>query len=288
MLYRIKCDKKPCVTQSYFNFALRTKKKKKIIMATTTANYGFIKSIIFKKILMALTGLFLCLFLVAHLAGNLQLFISGVDGKMAFNEYTVFMTTFPLIRIASILTFIGIIVHVADSVILTIKNRKARPVRYAIVPKSSPWSSRNMGVLGTIILFFIVFHLSGFWYSYKFGEVPKMYVNGDPVTVEGEIIEGGVVSGNKVVLNGKEVAPAMKDLHQVVIDSFKQPWIVIIYVLSMFALAFHLTHGFASAFQTLGVHHPKYNSLIKKIGLAFSILIPLGFAAIPIYIFFSY
>jgi succinate dehydrogenase / fumarate reductase cytochrome b subunit len=256
-------------------------------MATTTANYGFIKSIIFKKILMALTGLFLCTFLIVHLAGNLQLFIPGFEGKLAFNQYSVFMTTFPLIRIASIITFIGIIVHVADSVYLILKNKKARPVGYAVPPTSSPWSSRNMGILGSIILFFLVVHLSGFWYTYKFGTVPAMFEAGNPVTINGDIIKGGMVSGSSVILNGVIIAPVMKDLHEVVVTSFKELWIVIVYVLSMIALGFHLSHGFASAFQTLGINHPVYTPFIKKTGLVFSVLVPLGFALIPLYIFFS-
>ena len=206
-------------------------------------------SAIGKKLIMSLTGLFLCLFLVVHMSGNFLLFNN--DGGQAFNEYTKFMTTFPLIKVASIFTFFGIILHAVDGLLLTLKNRKARPVKYAVQPKRSSWASRNMAVLGIIVLFFLIVHLKSFWYVMKFGEV------------------------GKVIYNGHEY----KDLYTVVIAAFSQWWYVAIYVVSLIALGYHLVHGFASAFQTLGVNHSKYTPFIKFVGYAYAILVPIGFAS---------
>jgi len=207
-----------------------------------------------RKLLMALTGLFLILFLVVHLAGNLQL-LAGDEGD-AFNVYAHSMSTNPLIRIVSIFNFAFIILHVVYSILLTRHNKKARPVEYAVTKPSanSAWSSRNMGILGTIILIFILIHLRGFWYRLKFGTPDKVTIGGDEYDNAFIIVE----------------------------ETFKNPIYVVFYVISMAFLAFHLSHGFASAFQTIGLNHKKYSPLIQKIGMGFSILVPALFALIPI------
>lgn len=207
-----------------------------------------------RKLLMALTGLFLILFLVVHLAGNLQLLMG--DNGDSFNLYAHSMATNPLIRIVSIFNFAFILLHVIYSILLTQRNKKARPIEYAVTKPSenSSWASRNMGILGTVILIFILIHLRQFWYRLKFG-------NPDPVNI------GGVDYENAYLI---------------VKDAFENPIYVGFYVLSMCFLAFHLSHGFASAFQTIGLNHKKYSPLIKKLGLGFSILIPALFALIPI------
>ncbi len=207
-----------------------------------------------RKLLMALTGLFLILFLVVHLAGNLQL-LAGDEGD-AFNVYAHSMSTNPLIRIVSIFNFAFIILHVVYSILLTRHNKKARPVEYAVTKPSanSAWSSRNMGILGTVILIFILIHLRGFWYRLKFGTPDKVTIGGDEYDNAFIIVE----------------------------ETFKNPIYVVFYVISMAFLAFHLSHGFASAFQTIGLNHKKYSPLIQKIGMGFSILVPALFALIPI------
>ena len=207
-----------------------------------------------RKLLMALTGLFLVTFLIVHLSGNFQLLMN--DGGEAFNAYAKFMTTNPLIKAASYILYTGILLHVIYSIILTSQNKKARPIKYAkqASPKKVSWNSRNMGLLGTIILIFLIIHLRNFWYEMHWGEI------------------GVDMNGNK-------------DLYTVVTAAFAQPLYVLLYVVSMVGLAFHLSHGFASAFQTLGWNHPKYSPLINKVGLAISVLIPLGFAIIPIFLF---
>lgn len=217
----------------------------------------FLTSTIGRKILMALTGLFLILFLTVHLIGNLQLLL-GDEGE-AFNKYSKFMGHNELIQIVSKLNFAFIILHVFVSIWLTGKNRSARPQQYAYSKPSSnsSFSSRNMMILGSIIFIFIVIHLVNFWGKAKFGHI-------DPVSYQGVEYE---------------------DLNKVVWAAFSDLWLVILYVVSMIVLAFHLTHGFQSAFQSLGLNHKKYTPFIKSLGMIYSIVVPTLFALIPILIY---
>jgi succinate dehydrogenase / fumarate reductase cytochrome b subunit len=212
-----------------------------------------------RKLIMALTGLFLILFLTGHVSGNLLLFKG--DGGQAFNMYAKFMTTNPAVKLLSYLTYISVIGHIVYSILLSQHNKSARPVSYSTSKGStnSAWSSRNMGILGTIILIFLVVHLQGFWAQMHWGEVPT-------ITYEGEVY---------------------KNLFLIVSEAFKQEWLVALYVLSMIFLGFHLSHGFASAFQTFGINHKKYSPAIKAIGTAYAILVPSLFASMPVYIYFS-
>jgi succinate dehydrogenase / fumarate reductase, cytochrome b subunit len=276
-----------------------------------------LKSSIAKKYWMALTGLFLCLFLVGHLLGNLQLFVGGEEGKRMFNEYAYFMTHNPAVKILSYLTYISILFHAVDGFLLTIQNKKARPIPYAHnnAAANSTWASRNMALLGSIILIFIATHMVNFWAKMHFSEIPLHKVSisapGNPNAQELYITTSGSylpVEGMEV-RNGNEIftpdvnlklGEGYKDLHTVVMAFFGQNkskegfpanefalLAVLLYVVSMIVLSFHLQHGFASAFQSLGARHPKYTSNIEFIGKAFSVLIPLGFAIIPIYIYLT-
>ncbi len=212
-----------------------------------------------KKLIMALTGLFLVMFLTGHLLGNMQLFAN--DGGQSFNEYAKFMTTAPIIKLLSYITYLSILGHVIYSIVLTRRNQEARPIQYARNDRSanSLWSSRNMGILGTLVLIFLVIHLKSFWYEMHFGVIPM------------------------VEYNGVEI----KNLYMVVNEAFAHEWYVILYVISMGALAFHLSHGFQSAFQTLGLAHVKYTPLIKTVGYAYAILVPVLFALMPLYLYFN-
>lgn len=217
-----------------------------------------VSSSIGRKLLMALTGLFLILFLVVHVAGNLQLLKS--DGGRAFNEYSQFMTSNLLIKIVGIVNYTTILLHVIWAIWLGRQNRSARGSEgYAVEKNSSHWTSRNMGILGTLILLFLIFHLQGFWWRMHFG--PIDFVDYD----------------------GQEV----KNLFAVVDFAYSQLWYVAIYVVGMAVLAFHLWHGFISAFQTLGLNHPKYNPVINFVGKAFAIIVPLLFAIIPVFMYFD-
>jgi succinate dehydrogenase / fumarate reductase, cytochrome b subunit len=212
---------------------------------------------IVKKVSMALTGLFLITFITAHLAGNLQL-LMGDAGKLQFNTYAKFMTSFPLIKILSYVTYASILAHAAISLALTRKNQAARSVAYSgkTLKPTSAWSSRNMGILGTIILVFIVLHMKQFWYVMHWGNLP--------------IDENGNT-----------------DLYTVVAQAYTQWWYVLLYLISMVAVGYHLHHGFASAFQTLGLGQKKYFSTIQFIGKAYAIIVAILFAIIPVVMFLN-
>ena len=142
------------------------------------AKSAFLKSSIAKKYWMALTGLFLCLFLVGHLLGNLQLFMSGYEGALQFNKYAYFMTTNPAVKLLSYVTYLSILFHAIDGIYLAIQNKKARPIAYAMnnPSKNSSSASRNMAVLGTMILIFIATHMINFWAKMKFGTAMPLFV----------------------------------------------------------------------------------------------------------------
>ena len=211
----------------------------------------FIDSSIGKKLVMALTGLFIILFLVEHLAGNLLLLIND-DGKI-FEEYSEFMASnlnVP-VRIIEIGLFIFIIYHIINGIRLWWGNRRARTVKYKVNNSSenSSFFSRIMIHGGTIIFIFLVIHLRTFFMPYRFGSPSNTMYEG-------------------------------------VVEVFSNPYYSIFYVVALIFLAFHLVHGFQSAFQTLGLRHNKYTSFIKKFGVIFSILLCAGFAVIPLYFLF--
>lgn len=246
-----------------------------------------------KKLIMSLTGLFLCSFLIIHLIGNLQLFKN--DSGQAFNAYAYFMTHFLPIKIISYVLYASIIIHAVYALILTLKNKKARPVEYASYKgdSNSPWTSRNMGILGTILLIFLVVHMSNFWWKYHNAELPyaKYEISMDnpqDITVS-ELPYDAVrlVHSDYVDIQAGKQIVVSKDLYKVVANSFKTWWYVALYVISMAALAFHLIHGFRSAFQSLGWDHKRYIPIIRFISLwGFGVLVPLLFAAMPLYFFF--
>lgn len=259
-------------------------------MSTQRSNSFFLSSL-GKKYFMALTGLFLCVFLVGHVSGNLQLLIPGYAGRLQFNEYAVFMTTFPAVKVLSYLTYFSILFHVVDGIALTIQNRKARPVNYAYSKPSANTQlpSRIMPLLGVGILLFLIMHMTQFWAAYKWGnDFPTMTTeNGaSPILMDGTVVEGGVVR-DFVVYNaaGEEVGPVMKDLYEVVAQAFSQPLFVILYILGLGILAMHLWHGFAAGFNSLGLSHPVYTPIIKKTGYAFAVIVPILFAIIPVVMF---
>jgi succinate dehydrogenase / fumarate reductase, cytochrome b subunit len=221
---------------------------------TTTSSIG-------RKVIVALSGLFLVIFLIGHVSGNLLIFKN--DGGQAFNEYARFMTTNQIVQVLSIITYVSILLHVIYTAILTYHNRKARPVGYAVTnaKDNSPWSSRNMGILGSLIFIFLVFHLRSFWYEMHWGAIQAVNYEG-----VGEV----------------------KDLYSVLVFNFSQLWYVIVYVIAMAVLGFHLYHGFKSAFQTMGWKHKKYTPAVEFVGLLFAVIVPITFALMPIYIYVVY
>ncbi len=285
------------------------------------AKSALLKSSIVKKYWMALTGLFLCLFLAGHLAGNLQLLVP--NNALNFNQYALFMTTNPAVKLLSYLTYISILFHAIDGIALTIQNKKARPIGYAKTNgSSSSFASRNMAVLGTIILVFIATHMVNFWAKMHFdkkmpimtktievqGQKQNFYVGTqvgqyfpvDQVAKEGEKMDQTMMPKQFVIKNRTELyysqadvktADLYKDLYKITLDFFKDAkyglYFTIGYVLAMLALSFHLWHGFQSAFQSIGVNSSKLTPAIKFFGRAFAIVVPLLFAIIPVILHFK-
>jgi len=217
---------------------------------------NFLTSSIGQKLLMSLTGIFLITFLPVHLIGNFQLLIA--DGGEAFNLYADFMVSNPLIKTVSYGLYAFILLHTVQGLYLWKQNKGAKGGRYAVQATRGKGTSagiaKNMGILGTIILLFLIVHLAQFWFKMKMGTLPL------------------------TVYDGVEV----KNLYAPVEAAFSNIFYVLFYVVSMFFIGLHLRHGFQSAFQTLGLNHSKYTPFIKVLGNLYAILIPLGFAIIPI------
>lgn len=215
------------------------------------------QSSIGRKLIMGLTGLFLCSFLVVHLSGNLSLFLN--DGGETFNKYTKFMSTNGFIRIMEIGLVLGFVFHISTAYKLTQQNAAARKTKYEIqkLNETSTWFSRNMGLSGSVVLMFLIVHLVGFYGRYHFQTEPSIIYDGE----------------------------MYKDMYTIVIEAYKEWWIVLIYVIGVVLLGFHLNHGFQSAFQTLGLKNKSYAPLISSIGKAFSAIMVLGFSSFPIYFF---
>lgn len=201
---------------------------------------------------MGLTGLFLISFLVVHCFINSLIFFR--DGGLTFNTGAHFMATNWLIRAMEIVLFLGLILHAVQALILTLENKKARPVGYAKFDgaANSTWYSRSMGLLGTLILIFLIIHLAHFWVKSRFTGLPGEDANGH------------------------------ENLYAVMQETFQHLWVVVVYTLAMISLAYHLLHGFQSSFQSLGLNHKKYTPIIKAAGTIFSIIVPIIFAAMPI------
>ena len=225
----------------------------------------YLSSSIGRKLTMSLTGLFMILFLVVHLLGNFQLLHD--DQGEAFNRYTYFMTHFPLIKMISYGLYFFILAHTVQGLWLWLDNRKAKGQTYAVKtrPPGVTWASGNMALLGTLILAFLIIHMAQFWGQMHFGDMPE-------TTFYAGFNEG----------------KGVKDLYGLVATAFKDPLMIALYIIGQVVLAFHLWHGFQSAFQTLGVNHPKYTPMIQFVGKAFSILVPAGFAAIPIIFYWTH
>ncbi len=209
---------------------------------------------------MSLTGLFLILFLIVHLAGNLSLLAN--DGGETFNAYTDFMSHNPLIQTVAKGNYLFILLHAILGIVLAVTNKKAKGGKYAVTPKNNTsWASNNMALLGILIFAFLFMHMGHFWYNFKFGDMEYTYQLAD----------------------GSMVLDAYAKVNAIMSETV---WMVA-YLVGLAALAFHLWHGFASAFQTLGLNHKKYTPLIHGLGKVFSIVVPAGFAVLPLYIYFN-
>lgn len=209
-----------------------------------------------KKVVMALTGIFLILFLIVHVGLNACIWAN--DGGKMFNAGAHFMGSNIVPRILEIGLFAGFILHIVQGLMLEFQNRSRRKQGYTVAMgnKGSKWYSRSMGILGTLILLFLVVHISDFWLPNR---------------------------ANQGFLLGEEI-----DLYLKMREVFQTEWVVVLYLVGCISLAWHLLHGFQSAFRTFGVSNKKYLSLINTLGIAFSIIVPLAFALMPLSFYFGW
>lgn len=212
-----------------------------------------------RKLIVALAGIFLILFLLVHLGINLTLIL--LESTRPFNVAANFMGTNIVIKIFEVILFGGLILHIIYTLILQIQNWLARPVRYRILNFSQlSFFSKFQIHTAAIIFTFLVIHLTNFYFKSRFGQLEE------------------------ITYDGIKYYP---DLGSLVIQKFQMPGFVILYIAFFIFLGFHLLHGFQSAFQTLGLNHPSYTPFIKKLGVVYSILIFTGFTVIPLVIYFT-
>ncbi len=202
-----------------------------------------------KKLVMSFTGIFLILFLVVHVCLNACIWAN--DGGTMFNAGAHFMGNNVVPRILEIGLFVGLLLHIIQGIMLELSNRSKRNVKYAIDygNKGSKWYSRSMGLLGTLILVFLVIHLADFW-------IPNRAHQG--------------------FLLGEEI-----NLYDKMRLEFSELWVVIVYTLGCLSLGYHLAHGFQSAFRTIGVHNKRYNLMLTSLGYGFSVIVTFAFIMMP-------
>lgn len=216
---------------------------------------GLLKSSIARKVVMALSGLFLVFFLGQHFVIN----ITSVIAPDTFNSWSHFMGYNPLVQyILQPILIAGVVIHFVMGFILELQNRSARGVKYVSYKGSanSSWVSRNMIITGLVVLAFIGLHMYDFWVhemAYKYIDVSPE----DPTRYYEETVH-----------------------------KFEPFWRTILYVIAFVLLALHLLHGFASSFQTMGVNN-KYTPAIQLFTKVFAIAIPLGFVFIAVYHHFN-
>ena len=216
---------------------------------------------------MALTGIFLISFLLVHVGLNACIFadlkwLNPSDNGEMFNKAAHFMGSTIVTRILEIILFIGFLIHIIQGYVVELKNRSRRGTGYQIAlgNRGSTWMSRSMALLGTLIFLYLIIHIAQFW-------VPSRITGLEEATYDG------------------------KQYHNLFLrmyDVFQQPWVVVLYLVGVASLAFHLLHGFHSAFRTIGVHNKKYLSLLKGMGYGFTVLVCVLFALMPIAMFLQW
>ena len=213
------------------------------------AFFTFINSSVGKKLIMSLTGIFLCTFLVEHLVGNLLLL--APDAGVSFDAYAHFMGGNPLVRTLEIGLILLIIIHILNGTRIWYENKRARGKGYAVykLRENTTFQSRMMALSASLVFLFLVVHMSKFWFHARFLQE--------------------------------------ENLATLVYSTFHQGGYVIFYVSAQIILSYHLKHGFQSAFQTLGLKTKKYSGLIEFVAVLFWLVIPIFFAAIPLVIYFT-
>lgn len=191
---------------------------------------------------MSITGLFLILFLCVHLTVNLLLLVS----PEAFNAGCEFMAL-PVIKVIEPILALGFIIHIIWASVLTLQNQKARPTKYALRNQSQncTWASRNMYILGALVLAFLALHICTIWYNFKFCDITDHY--------------------------------------ELVSSRLEQPVYGIIYIIAAILLGLHLSHGFWSAFQTIGFSNQIWRKRLEYVAYFFAFVFGIGFSIIPLY-----
>ncbi len=217
--------------------------------------HWLINSSIGRKFIMSISGLFLILFLIFHMSMNMVLVFSPA----AYDQVTHFLGANWYAIAGTLVLAAGFIVHILYATLLTLQNRKARGSnRYAVTnTKDATWSSKNMYVLGFVVLAFLVLHMIQFWYQMQYKELVGMELQ-------------------------------YTSSAQFVIDVFKQPLYVVVYLIAFVALWFHLTHGFWSALHSVGWNNKVWMKRLQTISYVVATIIIAGFAIIPVFIYFCY
>jgi succinate dehydrogenase / fumarate reductase, cytochrome b subunit len=229
----------------------------------------FFTSAVGRKIVMALTGLFLISFLIVHVGLNSCIFndiIDPTDNGSMFNRAAYFMGNSLVIRIMEIGLFAGIILHIVQGYVVEAKNRVKRKRGYKIDlgNRGSTWSSRSMAILGTLIFFYLIVHVSQFW-------VPSRITHDVPP-----------------VTYPDQESREMHNMFLLMYNTFQQEWVVLLYLVGVFSLGFHLWHGFHAAFRSIGVHNKKYLAMLKGLGYSFTIIVCILFALMPVSMYFQW
>jgi succinate dehydrogenase / fumarate reductase, cytochrome b subunit len=199
-----------------------------------------------KKVVMAVTGAIMFLFIIGHVAGNLQIF----EGPAKLNAYGHFLHSIgELLWPVRIVLLLSVALHITATVQLALRNKAARPVGYSRKEAiNSSYASRTMYWSGPIVLAFIIFHLLQFTAGY--------------IHPGSQFIEG--------------------DVYHNVVAGFQVWWVSVWYIIAVSLLGFHLSHGLWSMFQSIGYNHPRHTPLLKKAAFVIALLITLGYISIPI------
>lgn len=208
------------------------------------------------KLLIGLTGLALFAYMVLHLAGNAIVLL----GPETFNEYSHRLIANPLIVPIEIGLLLVFLLHIYKTVTMWMRNKAARPIGYQKKEMAGHTSRKSLAsstmiASGLILLLFVIVHVKQF----KFG---SFY-----------LVQG---------------SDSVRDLYRTEIEVFRQPLWVLFYVIGTLVVGLHLRHGVSSAFQSLGLDHPRYTRRITAVGIAFALLIGLGLAAIPVWVYFTH
>lgn len=215
---------------------------------------SFWTSSIGRKYLMGISGLIISGFVLAHMAGNLIILL----GERAYNSYShALVSNLPLLYGTEIVLLLAFLTHIFMGVWLTVENKRARKgsyVRGTHGEKAANFASKSMAYQGVVLLFFVIWHLITFKYGPYY----------------------------TVIYDGVE----MRDLFSLLVERFSDPVYVAGYFVCMVVIGVHLSHGVSSSLQSLGLNHPKYSPKIRKVSIAYGIIIALGFISQPLYIYF--